>query len=195
MTTRSTQTSEPGRCATLLLLLARLPQPLALLEVGASAGLCLLPDRYGYDYQVAGRHQRLIPSDASAETSISLSRLPRHTATQRDAEGSLARRSGSQPPRPRGPGGCGLAGDLVLARAKGAREAAAPGHCHRPPGSTQSDPGRLEPGPRGTGRPRRPRTKQIFNRRRRQFGSPTRWPRRSKSSADPGSRTTKPSSS
>ena len=31
-------------------MLARLPQPLALIEVGASAGLCLLPDHYGYDY-------------------------------------------------------------------------------------------------------------------------------------------------
>jgi hypothetical protein len=30
--------------------LASLPQPLALLEVGTSAGLCLLPDRYGYEY-------------------------------------------------------------------------------------------------------------------------------------------------
>jgi hypothetical protein len=30
--------------------LALLPQPLALLEVGAAAGLCLLIDRYGYDY-------------------------------------------------------------------------------------------------------------------------------------------------
>jgi hypothetical protein len=30
--------------------LARLPQPLALLEVGAAAGLCLLVDRYAYDY-------------------------------------------------------------------------------------------------------------------------------------------------
>lgn len=47
---RSTQTNEPGRCATLLPVLARLPQPLALLEVGASAGLCLLPDLYAYDY-------------------------------------------------------------------------------------------------------------------------------------------------
>lgn len=47
---RSTQTNEPGRCATLLPALARLRQPLALLEVGASAGLCLLPDRYAYDY-------------------------------------------------------------------------------------------------------------------------------------------------
>jgi hypothetical protein len=30
--------------------LAGLPEPLALLEVGASAGLCLLPDFYAYDY-------------------------------------------------------------------------------------------------------------------------------------------------
>ncbi|MET7332712.1 DUF2332 domain-containing protein [Nonomuraea sp. NPDC005650] len=50
MLSRRTQTNEPARCAALYPLLASLPQPLALLEAGASAGLCLLPDRYGYDY-------------------------------------------------------------------------------------------------------------------------------------------------
>jgi len=48
--THRTQTNEPARCALILPGLASLPQPLALLEVGTSAGLCLLPDRYGYDY-------------------------------------------------------------------------------------------------------------------------------------------------
>lgn len=48
--THTTQTNEPGRCAVLLPILAQLPQPLALLEVGASAGLCLLPDYWAYDY-------------------------------------------------------------------------------------------------------------------------------------------------
>jgi hypothetical protein len=60
MSVRSTQTNEPGRCAVLLPLLAALTQPIALLEVGASAGLCLLPDVYGYDY--GGR--RIGPADS-----------------------------------------------------------------------------------------------------------------------------------
>ena len=50
MLARRTQTNEPARCATLLPALAQLPGPLALIEVGASAGLTLLFDRYSYDY-------------------------------------------------------------------------------------------------------------------------------------------------
>ncbi|MDO5739961.1 MAG: DUF2332 family protein, partial [Ornithinimicrobium sp.] len=49
--THATQTNEAGRCAVLRPFLAALPQPLALLEVGMSAGLCLFPDRYGYRYR------------------------------------------------------------------------------------------------------------------------------------------------
>lgn len=64
MLARSTQTNEPGRCAALLPVLAGLPEPLALLEVGASAGLCLFPDFYAYDYGGAvldPEAQRLTP--------------------------------------------------------------------------------------------------------------------------------------
>ena len=58
MLARRTQTNEPARCATLLPALAQLTPPLALIEVGASAGLTLLVDRYSYDYaghRIAGQ--------------------------------------------------------------------------------------------------------------------------------------------
>jgi hypothetical protein len=58
MLSKAIQTNEPARCAVLLPVLAGLKRPLALIEVGASAGLCLLADRYGYDY---GTH-RIEPS-------------------------------------------------------------------------------------------------------------------------------------
>src|SRR5687768_5179448 len=48
MRARRTQTNEVGRCAVLLPALP--PGPLALVEVGASAGLCLLLDRFHYDF-------------------------------------------------------------------------------------------------------------------------------------------------
>jgi hypothetical protein len=50
MRARRTQTNEARRCATLLPALAAITGPIALLEVGASAGLCLYPDRYAYRY-------------------------------------------------------------------------------------------------------------------------------------------------
>ncbi|MEO6628348.1 MAG: DUF2332 domain-containing protein, partial [Aquihabitans sp.] len=63
--TRATQTNEVGRCAPLLLAMAQisagapgaapgLGRPLGLVEVGASAGLNLLFDRYAYRYEMEG---------------------------------------------------------------------------------------------------------------------------------------------
>ena len=54
--TQATQTNEVGRCATLLLALSELmptsdDRPLGLVDVGASAGLNLLLDRYGYQFR------------------------------------------------------------------------------------------------------------------------------------------------
>jgi hypothetical protein len=57
MMVRRTQTNEAARCAILLPALASLEGPLALLEVGAAAGLTLIPDIYSYEYdghRVAG---------------------------------------------------------------------------------------------------------------------------------------------
>jgi len=52
---RSLQTNEPLRCAALLPALSRIDGPIALLELGASGGLCLYPDRYAYRYRSEGR--------------------------------------------------------------------------------------------------------------------------------------------
>ena len=62
---RSTQTNEARRCATLLPALALIPGPLALLEVGASAGLCLFPDRYSYSYDSDSPDSDSLDSDST----------------------------------------------------------------------------------------------------------------------------------
>ncbi|MEV4810358.1 DUF2332 domain-containing protein [Micromonospora avicenniae] len=76
MRVRATQTNEAGRCAVLLPLLAALPQPLALLEVGASAGLCLYPDRYAYRYgdQRLGAGEPVL--ECTADALVPPTRLP-----------------------------------------------------------------------------------------------------------------------
>ncbi|WP_210443436.1 DUF2332 domain-containing protein [Nocardioides sp. SYSU D00065] len=51
---RATQTNEVGRLATLAPVMALVEGPVALVEVGASAGLCLYPDRYDYAWPPAG---------------------------------------------------------------------------------------------------------------------------------------------
>ena len=70
---RTTQTNEVGRLATLVPAFARLAaqagRPLALLEVGTSAGLCLYPDRYDHAWpplgSLAGSGGPLLTAEAS----------------------------------------------------------------------------------------------------------------------------------
>jgi hypothetical protein len=51
----ATQTNDPRRCTPLLVALNRIRGPIALIEVGASAGLTLFPDRYSYRWAAPGR--------------------------------------------------------------------------------------------------------------------------------------------
>jgi hypothetical protein len=67
---RSTQTNEPNRCATWLPLLSRIDGPIALLEVGAAAGLCLFPDRYSTVYTTPVGHARLDPTTGPSDVTL-----------------------------------------------------------------------------------------------------------------------------
>ena len=78
MLARATQTNEPARCAALLPVLALLDGPLALVEVGTSAGLCLYPDRYSYEYDgrpVGSRRAVHLPCATSGPVPVP-TRLP-----------------------------------------------------------------------------------------------------------------------
>lgn len=69
---RSVQTNEPGRCAALLPALSLIEGPIALLEIGASAGLCLYPDRYSYRYASdAGRTREVDPRPGPSSVVLS----------------------------------------------------------------------------------------------------------------------------
>lgn len=70
MLARSTQTNEAGRCAVVLPALARVERPISLIEVGASAGLCLYPDRYSYTYRTDSGPVTLHPEDGPSTVEL-----------------------------------------------------------------------------------------------------------------------------
>lgn len=66
---RSTQTNEPARGAALTLGLSRISGPIALIEIGAAAGLCLVLDQYSYRFSDGSR---IDPLDGPSRVQIDI---------------------------------------------------------------------------------------------------------------------------
>ena len=77
---RRLQTNEPLRLAPLLPVLSEIDGPIALLEVGASAGLCLYPDRYSY---------RFVGTDGTVRASLDPTDGPSPVVLQSRVDGPL----------------------------------------------------------------------------------------------------------
>jgi hypothetical protein len=69
---RATQTNEAGRLATLVPAFALLADggPIALVEVGTSAGLCLFPDAWGYEWTTAGDVRTAGPAEPTLRCTV-----------------------------------------------------------------------------------------------------------------------------
>lgn len=74
---RMVQTNEPLRLAALLPVLGRIDGPIALLELGASAGLCLYPDRYSYRFAAPDGTERLRIDPADGPSRVQLTSIVR----------------------------------------------------------------------------------------------------------------------
>jgi len=68
--THATQTNDPRRCTPLMIALDRIRGPIALIEVGASAGLTLFPDKYSYRWNAPGR--TIVSHPDSGESTVLL---------------------------------------------------------------------------------------------------------------------------
>lgn len=68
--THATQTNDPRRCTPLLIALDRIRGPIALIEVGASAGLALFPDKYSYRWNAPGR--TIVSHPDAGESTVTL---------------------------------------------------------------------------------------------------------------------------